>query len=769
MKEASGSHAVLLFRLFVPYAVILLASLLVGWFAYHKTSELVESESRERNSAVLGQVRKSLDRRFAEIETIARQMSSESKVLSFQFVKSPFSDTHPYRLWELEKSLFDYQVFNHFIVDYYIAYKNSGMVVSPGKVYTSRQLYDLQLHYEGLSYEDWYKQLFNEFHYKTYMPGTEVKYEGKAYSVVSYMQSFGSRDSQGMITVLIDNKQIQEMLGHIDIEQGGFAYIADQNGRVISQIGDVFPDSNLKALAVREGFSRGQWKGEDMLITQTTSGYNGWTYVAAQPEAVVLRKAHYIKELTLSVFTASLALGLAAAFVLAYRSSTPVIKLQRMLPSADRRGTNRNRLLRLNAMEDIHHSVSALIDSREELRRRLDEQLPLMQNVFFDRLLKGGFTSMEDVENAMDHAKISICGSCHTLAVIRLGGYQAPYNEGMLTELDIVKLAVSDRISGMEPDSLKIHDLGENQLALLLSSHADTEEQCREEVKRRLTRIFDQILSLHQAGITIAVGGQQSRLTEIYRSFGEAIFVQNHAYWGGTEQIIFHDDMKLTVPAYYFPSDVEQRLIQMVKSGNYQETQQLIQMIRDKNNVELQPSLAVERILSQELCGTLLKCRERGQQGPDDMMPEIDTILKAADPRMDPASLIEMVQRALLELCRQNEQRKKSHNDKLAVQLASFIHEHFHDPDLSLAMLAREARTSEAYVSYFFKEHIGLNFSDYLEDIRMNRAKALLAGENRPISEIALSVGYLSLNSFSRAFKRANGVSATEYRRLNQA
>ncbi|WP_260866790.1 AraC family transcriptional regulator [Paenibacillus sp. Y412MC10] len=34
---------------------------------------------------------------------------------------------------------------------------------------------------------------------------------------------------------------------------------------------------------------------------------------------------------------------------------------------------------------------------------------------------------------------------------------------------------------------------------------------------------------------------------------------------------------------------------------------------------------------------------------------------------------------------------------------------------------------------------------------------------------MALSVGYLSLNSFSRAFKRANGVSATEYRRLNQA
>lgn len=133
MKSVSGEKAGLLFRFFIPYAVILVGSLLVGWFAYGKTSELIENETVKSTSAALQQIQEALDQRFAEIENIARQMSSESKIQSFQFEKEPFAGTSPYRLWDLEKSLFNYKLFNHFIVDYYIAYKNSSMVISPAR------------------------------------------------------------------------------------------------------------------------------------------------------------------------------------------------------------------------------------------------------------------------------------------------------------------------------------------------------------------------------------------------------------------------------------------------------------------------------------------------------------------------------------------------------------------------------------------------------------------------------------------------------------
>ena len=57
-----------------------------------------------------------------------------------------------------------------------------------------------------------------------------------------------------------------------------------------------------------------------MLVTQSTSQYNGWSYVSAQPKSVVLQKVNYIKQLTLAIFITALLLGLGIAGYLAYRS-----------------------------------------------------------------------------------------------------------------------------------------------------------------------------------------------------------------------------------------------------------------------------------------------------------------------------------------------------------------------------------------------------------------------------------------------------------------
>ena len=125
------------------------------------------------------------------------------------------------------------------------------MIVSPRKVYTVDQYYRMQLHYDDQPLSEWKQALFGQYHYKTYAPGHSVVYEGKPYSVVSYMQSFGNKRSSGVVTVLINNMQIQDMLRKVDPEQEGFAYIADQNGNLISSIGLKEPDI-LKALPKKE-------------------------------------------------------------------------------------------------------------------------------------------------------------------------------------------------------------------------------------------------------------------------------------------------------------------------------------------------------------------------------------------------------------------------------------------------------------------------------------------------------------------------------------
>jgi AraC-like DNA-binding protein len=92
-----------------------------------------------------------------------------------------------------------------------------------------------------------------------------------------------------------------------------------------------------------------------------------------------------------------------------------------------------------------------------------------------------------------------------------------------------------------------------------------------------------------------------------------------------------------------------------------------------------------------------------------------------------------------------------------------FIKEH-QTEDLSLGQVARAVNTSTFYFCKMFKKFTGINFTDYLSRVRIEKAKNLLLNRNLRVSEIAYEVGFQSLTHFNRVFKKILGVSPTHYR-----
>ena len=84
--------------------------------------------------------------------------------------------------------------------------------------------------------------------------------------------------------------------------------------------------------------------------------------------------------------------------------------------------------------------------------------------------------------------------------------------------------------------------------------------------------------------------------------------------------------------------------------------------------------------------------------------------------------------------------------------------------NITLEGIASEMFFTPSYLSRLFKKEIGKNFSDYLIDRRLEKAKILLQSTNRTIDSIAQETGYENANSFRRLFKSKIGMSATEYR-----
>ena len=92
-----------------------------------------------------------------------------------------------------------------------------------------------------------------------------------------------------------------------------------------------------------------------------------------------------------------------------------------------------------------------------------------------------------------------------------------------------------------------------------------------------------------------------------------------------------------------------------------------------------------------------------------------------------------------------------------------YIQEH-QGEEISLADVAKAVNTSSFYFCKMFRKVTGINFTDYLSRLRIERAKNLLLNPNLRISEIAYDVGFQSLTHFNRVFKKIVGHSPTDYR-----
>lgn len=94
----------------------------------------------------------------------------------------------------------------------------------------------------------------------------------------------------------------------------------------------------------------------------------------------------------------------------------------------------------------------------------------------------------------------------------------------------------------------------------------------------------------------------------------------------------------------------------------------------------------------------------------------------------------------------------------------SYIRENY-AKDLNMAMVSNHICMNYSLFSAAFKEHTGVNFVNYLKEIRIAEAKRLLIQTEDKITEIAKQVGFENDKHFMKSFKTACGVSPSEFRK----
>lgn len=84
---------------------------------------------------------------------------------------------------------------------------------------------------------------------------------------------------------------------------------------------------------------------------------------------------------------------------------------------------------------------------------------------------------------------------------------------------------------------------------------------------------------------------------------------------------------------------------------------------------------------------------------------------------------------------------------------------------VSLQDLARQHYINKTYACALFKKHLGITYTEYVNNVRIMKAKELLAQSSLSVMDISERIGYADCIYFSRLFKRAVGQTPSQYRR----
>lgn len=102
---------------------------------------------------------------------------------------------------------------------------------------------------------------------------------------------------------------------------------------------------------------------------------------------------------------------------------------------------------------------------------------------------------------------------------------------------------------------------------------------------------------------------------------------------------------------------------------------------------------------------------------------------------------------------------------RLAAQAVRLINERFTE-EIDLKFLAKTLSVTPEYLSAVFKTTVGIGFSKYVTNLRLNTAADALQNTDRSVTEICYACGYRNFSHFLRSFKMKYGVSPNKFRHI---
>ena len=390
----------------------------------------------------------------------------------------------------------------------------------------------------------------------------------------------------------------------------------------------------------------------------------------------------------------------------------------------------------------------------ELLRRRYEESLPVLRELFCTQLLEGSIPPEEAVDRAA-RLELDLSGEAWVAALASI--------EGTTDRREMLALALRQLLEeGLQLPGCRCRAFLYGDGAAVLAAFQGTGSIYT--FIEALERVCALTQSYLGQTLTIGVGTPCAEVGGLPQSAEGARSALAYRGLEGTGRVIYIGDLEPEAGiSLSFDENDERELSAAVKLGGQQEVQEVV----DRLTRRLRASglgAGQWNLFFLELLTCLLRlARGAGLDLEEVFGPGFTGAVQASD-FSSPGALGEWCLERCLRIQALIRRQRTDSAGRTVERAREFIREHYGESDLSVERLCDHLHLSSAYFSTLFKKGTGMSFTAYVTVVRMEAAAEALKNSEEKTYLIARQCGYEDANYFSYVFKRHFGVSPTKYR-----
>lgn len=324
------SKSNILRRFLLSYIAVLIIPIFLSTWVFTSWLKSTEDNLIDRSISNLEQIRRAMDGRIREIDSVNRILGETAYVTRlYDLGKDLKGSPDMFKVYQASQyMLSEAFLYSSMIDDIFIFYKNSDIVVN--KYYTSIDndyFYGNTFSYSDLNLDEYKDLIFDHFYDMHVMPPVTLELERGISEVVPMIQSIPDRypyKPKAVILTILNKDEFDIMLSELNIGSG-FAGIHNEYGELVAGSGLSSIEIGDDKISIGEsGYFREKIKGKNMIITYVSSPENGWLYMAGYLVSEVTHQTRYVKYTIGAMLFISLLFGGLAAYIFARRNAGPI-------------------------------------------------------------------------------------------------------------------------------------------------------------------------------------------------------------------------------------------------------------------------------------------------------------------------------------------------------------------------------------------------------------------------------------------------------------